>query len=150
MTKLAPEWVRTSDPVIRSPARYCWTTAPANHTSIYHQYNYALQYRIVLQLSQWKPDHMEYAKGREPLAWYHNCWVHAMCNCTYLVISNVYHGLQIRSYVLYMTSYVTNVTNINEFVNLADLLMFCFPIYFSGCRTLNAHHHHRFLTDFAK
>ena len=28
MTKLAPEWVRTSDPVIRSPAR--WTTAPAN------------------------------------------------------------------------------------------------------------------------
>ena len=30
MTKLAPEWVRTSDPVIRSPARYRWTTAPAS------------------------------------------------------------------------------------------------------------------------
>ena len=30
MTKLAPEWVRTNDPVIRSPARYRWTTAPAN------------------------------------------------------------------------------------------------------------------------
>ena len=30
MTKLAPEWVRTNDPVIRSPARYCWTTAPAH------------------------------------------------------------------------------------------------------------------------
>ena len=29
MTKLAPEWVRTRDPVIRSPARYRWTTAPA-------------------------------------------------------------------------------------------------------------------------
>ena len=29
MTKLAPEWVRTNDPVIRSPARYRWTTAPA-------------------------------------------------------------------------------------------------------------------------
>ena len=29
MTKLAPEWVRPSDPVIRSPARYRWTTAPA-------------------------------------------------------------------------------------------------------------------------
>ena len=29
MTILAPEWVRTSDPVIRSPARYRWTTAPA-------------------------------------------------------------------------------------------------------------------------
>ena len=28
MMKLAPEWVRTSDPVIRSPARYRWTTAP--------------------------------------------------------------------------------------------------------------------------
>ena len=27
MTNLAPEWVRTSDPVIRSPARYRWTTA---------------------------------------------------------------------------------------------------------------------------
>ena len=24
-----PEWFRTSDPVIRNPARYCWTTAPA-------------------------------------------------------------------------------------------------------------------------
>ena len=31
MTKLGPEWVRTSDPVIRSPARYRWTTAPALH-----------------------------------------------------------------------------------------------------------------------
>ena len=30
MTKLAPEWVRTSDPVIRSPVRYRWTTAPAH------------------------------------------------------------------------------------------------------------------------
>ena len=29
MTKLAPEWVRTSDPVIRSSARYRWTMAPA-------------------------------------------------------------------------------------------------------------------------
>ena len=28
MTKLAPEWVRTTDPVIRSPARYRWTTRP--------------------------------------------------------------------------------------------------------------------------
>ena len=32
MTKLAPEWVRTRDPVIRNPARYRWTTAPALHT----------------------------------------------------------------------------------------------------------------------
>ena len=32
MTKFAPEWVRTSDPVIRSPACYRWTTAPASHT----------------------------------------------------------------------------------------------------------------------
>ena len=31
ITKLAPEWVRTSDPVIRSPARYRWATAPANY-----------------------------------------------------------------------------------------------------------------------
>ena len=30
MTKLAPEWIRNSDPVIRSPARYRWTTAPAS------------------------------------------------------------------------------------------------------------------------
>ena len=35
MTKLAPEWVRTSDPLIRSPARYHWTTAPALYTYIY-------------------------------------------------------------------------------------------------------------------
>ena len=33
MTKLAPEWVRTSDPVIRSPARYHWTTAPASQSA---------------------------------------------------------------------------------------------------------------------
>ena len=32
MTKLAPEWVRTSDPVIRSPARYRWTSG-ARHTA---------------------------------------------------------------------------------------------------------------------
>ena len=29
MMKHAPEWVQTSDPVIRSPAHYLWTTAPA-------------------------------------------------------------------------------------------------------------------------
>ena len=29
MTKLAPEWIRTSDPVIKSPARYQCATAPA-------------------------------------------------------------------------------------------------------------------------
>ena len=34
MTKLAPEWVRTSDPVIRSPARYHWTTAPATYIRV--------------------------------------------------------------------------------------------------------------------
>ena len=33
MTKLAPEWVQTSDPVIRSPARYRWTKAPTPLTS---------------------------------------------------------------------------------------------------------------------
>ena len=36
MTKLSPEWVRTSDPVIRSPARYRWTTAPAVSTPDAH------------------------------------------------------------------------------------------------------------------
>ena len=40
MTKLAPEWVRTSDPVIRSPARYRWTTAPAFHVIWGHNYVY--------------------------------------------------------------------------------------------------------------
>ena len=30
MMKHAPEWVRTSDPVIRSSARYLWTTVPAS------------------------------------------------------------------------------------------------------------------------
>ena len=37
MTKLAPEWVRTSDPVIRSPARYRWTTAPATSFNECHE-----------------------------------------------------------------------------------------------------------------
>ena len=44
MTKLAPEWVRTTDPVIRSPARYRWTTAPAptyfgNKCVVYNVHN---------------------------------------------------------------------------------------------------------------
>ena len=30
MMKLGPEWFRTSDPVIRRPERYRWTTAPAH------------------------------------------------------------------------------------------------------------------------
>ena len=34
MAKLAPEWVRTSDPVFRSPARYRWTTAPALRSDV--------------------------------------------------------------------------------------------------------------------
>ena len=46
MTKLAPEWVRTSDPVIRSPARYRWTMAPAftideQHTLIHMEFTQA-------------------------------------------------------------------------------------------------------------
>ena len=36
MTKLAPEWVRTSDPVIRSPVRYHWTTAPSVRVPVKH------------------------------------------------------------------------------------------------------------------
>ena len=39
MTKLAPEWVRTSDPVIRSPARYRWTTAPTKSIVMYIIYS---------------------------------------------------------------------------------------------------------------
>ena len=35
MTKLAPEWVRTSDPVIRSPVCYRWIMAPA-HTLMWN------------------------------------------------------------------------------------------------------------------
>ena len=45
MTKLAPEWVQTSDPVIRSPACYRWTTAPACHAFhgyIHTEYGYLI------------------------------------------------------------------------------------------------------------
>ena len=52
MTKLAPEWVRTIDPVIRSPARYRWTTAPAvlveEEEYQLQNINYKLQYMIFL------------------------------------------------------------------------------------------------------
>ena len=34
MTKLAPEWVRTSDPVVRSPARYRWFTSASASAKI--------------------------------------------------------------------------------------------------------------------
>ena len=60
MTKLAPEWVRTSDPVIRSPARYRWTTAPARYIngiiflSHYSDYGYyASATTIRLQTGQY-------------------------------------------------------------------------------------------------
>ena len=38
MTKLAHEWVGTSDPVIRSLARYRWTTAPTPHINTIQAY----------------------------------------------------------------------------------------------------------------
>ena len=47
MTKLAPEWVRTNDPVIRSPARYRWTTAPANFLDQINQWKIALRKPIL-------------------------------------------------------------------------------------------------------
>ena len=57
MTKLAPEWVQTSDPVISSPARYRWTTAPAPYqqlklsTGIYIIYAmYVSIYYLVMQI----------------------------------------------------------------------------------------------------
>ena len=57
-TKLAPEWVRTSDPVIRSPARYRWTTAPAQttlrklygrHTYLVHKFDHNPFHIIMLK-----------------------------------------------------------------------------------------------------
>ena len=48
MTKLAPEWVRTRDPVIRSPARYRWTTAPAPYVVINASDMVTLQPRVVV------------------------------------------------------------------------------------------------------
>ena len=63
MTKLAPEWVRTSDPVIRSPARYRWTTASGQRilsVVIFLKITYTCRYSIannvayiVLQLDSW-------------------------------------------------------------------------------------------------
>ena len=50
MTKLAPEWVRTSDPVIRNPARYGWTTAPTFCSSWNKAYNF---FTILVYGSQW-------------------------------------------------------------------------------------------------
>ena len=53
MTKLAPEWVRTSDPVIRSPVCYRWIMAPA-HTLMWntsHSYYIMNEYVIFDSLS---------------------------------------------------------------------------------------------------
>ena len=51
MMRLAPEWVRTSDPVIRSPARYRWTTAHAfNGPRMFKHYHYDIsQYTCAYQ-----------------------------------------------------------------------------------------------------
>ena len=49
MTKLAPEWVRTSDPVIRSPARYRWTTAPADIT----HWDINIVILVVIMFTKW-------------------------------------------------------------------------------------------------
>ena len=52
MTKLAPEWVRTNDPVIRSPARYRWTTAPA-HCILKIEKPYDLRMTLGSDLARW-------------------------------------------------------------------------------------------------
>ena len=53
MMKLAPEWVRTSDPVIRSPARYRWTTAPAANFPIKYIRNAFKFHTDMLKFIQW-------------------------------------------------------------------------------------------------
>ena len=54
MTKLAPEWVGSSDPVIRSPARYRWTTTPALEFSLKRN-----GYRMIPELSSILSDHSD-------------------------------------------------------------------------------------------
>ena len=51
MTKLSPEWVQTSDPVIRSSARNRWTTAPA---CIVHMETSASISLVVVQYFRWE------------------------------------------------------------------------------------------------
>ena len=46
MTKLVPKWVRTSDPVIRSPSRYRWTTAPSYLSLCTTIYMYLTLFRL--------------------------------------------------------------------------------------------------------
>ena len=55
MTKLAPEWVRTSDPVIRSPARYCWTTAPACYTEEVQSQETGLTRPVFVTIMEYSP-----------------------------------------------------------------------------------------------
>ena len=57
MTKLAPEWVQTSDPVIRSPARYRWTTAPAcvGVVNIFYMYLF-VSYDVRINVYLYVPD----------------------------------------------------------------------------------------------
>ena len=54
MTKLAPEWVQTSDPVIRSPARYRWTTG-ARLGTILGKPKYNKSYKPVFEKMVLKP-----------------------------------------------------------------------------------------------
>ena len=53
MTKLAPEWIRTSDPVIRSPARYRWTMAPAGIIGNKDRFVYEVKCRQVYRMYQY-------------------------------------------------------------------------------------------------
>ena len=63
MTKLAPEWVRTSDPVIRSPARYRWTTAPVVRLQARRQLDNAGKPEYVLSdYSEIKPTEVDFSR----------------------------------------------------------------------------------------
>ena len=59
MTTLALEWVRTSDPVIRSPARYRWTTAPA----IVRYHSIIVSYHNIRATLDRQPDIAVYGGG---------------------------------------------------------------------------------------
>ena len=52
----APEWVRTSDPVIRSSAHYFWTTAPVNWREYIKQGGLEIGANFVMHSDHLLPD----------------------------------------------------------------------------------------------
>ena len=117
MTRLAPEWVRTSDPVIRSPARYRWTTAPAPSDVLWND-----QCLIYVNTSYDRVMKILSNGATHGLFWYIDHHTRAVYKCT------ISRYVKSHKYGPYRGIY----TNIAKTAIASLYFQCCYPISYSG------------------